>query len=399
MNILPEVAEPAVSAFQNLSPDEILDAVESQGYLCDGGFQALNSYENRVYQLGIEDGQPLIAKFYRPARWDNDAIQEEHDFTRELVASELPVVAPLYNARGESIHQHGEFRFSLYPRVSGRTPELDNPDQLEVIGRFLARIHLHGEQADFKHRPAIDIESYGTGPSQFLLTEKKLPSGIEPAYLNLIDDLLAKIKDHFSAAGSVQQLRIHGDCHRGNVLWTEAGPWFVDFDDCVTAPPIADCWMLLDGEEHERREQLAILIEAYEEFHEFDWSSTRLIEPLRTARIIEYAAWIAHRWPEPAFAFSAPFEPLWILAAHVFVSFIILVFSCAHAFFNSSFLSASSLATHYVIHLLAFFRRGHHFAVPVGPILTPVLEHFLAFPISVPDCFNFCFSSFRKNSC
>ena len=164
MNELPPKVEAAVGAFQNLSPDEILDAVESQDLLCDGSLLALNSYENRVYQVGIADQQPIIAKFYRPSRWDNAAIQEEHDFTRELEATELPVVAPLYNAAGQSIHQHGEFRFSLYPKKSGRTPELDSPDQLEVIGRFLARIHLHGEQADFTHRPEIDINTYVLSP-------------------------------------------------------------------------------------------------------------------------------------------------------------------------------------------------------------------------------------------
>ena len=238
MNELPPKVEAAVGAFQNLSPDEILDAVESQDLLCDGSLLALNSYENRVYQVGIEDQQPIIAKFYRPSRWDNVAIQEEHDFTRDLEANELPVVAPLYNAANESIHQHGEFRFSLYPRKSGRTPELDSPNQLEVIGRFLARIHLHGEQANFEHRPEIDINTYGIEPSQYLISEQKIPQGIETAYRSLIDDLLAKIKDHFSAAGSVQSLRIHGDCHPGNILYSDDIPHIVDFDDARMGPAI-----------------------------------------------------------------------------------------------------------------------------------------------------------------
>lgn len=307
MNIKePEAPEPAISAFQNLSPDEILDAVESQGYFCDGSFQALNSYENRVYQLGIEDAPPLIAKFYRPARWNNESIQEEHDFTRELVESELPVVAPLYNVQGDSIHQHGEFRFSLYSRVSGRTPELDNPDQLEVIGRFLARIHLHGEQADFKHRPGIDIESYGIGPSQFLLNERKLPAGIEVAYQSLIDDLLAKIKDHFGAAGSVQQLRIHGDCHPGNILYWGEVPHIVDFDDARMGPAIQDLWMYLSGERPYQQERLMDILVGYTQFRDFNPKELHLVEALRTLRMIHYAAWLAKRAEDPAFQLAFP---------------------------------------------------------------------------------------------
>ncbi|PWQ99896.1 serine/threonine protein kinase [Leucothrix pacifica] len=307
MNILePAASEPEISAFQNLSPDEILDAVESQGYFCSGSFQALNSYENRVYQLGIEDGAPLIAKFYRPARWDNESIQEEHDFTRELVDSELPVVAPLYNAQGESIHQHGEFRFSLYPRVSGRTPELDNPDQLEVIGRFLARIHLHGEQADFKHRPAVDIESYGAAPSQYLLSEGKLPAGMEVAYRNLIDDLLVKINDHFSAAGSVQQLRIHGDCHPGNILYWDEVPHIVDFDDARMGPAIQDLWMYLSGERPYQQARLMDILIGYTQFRDFNPKELHLVEALRTLRMIHYAGWLAKRAEDPAFQLAFP---------------------------------------------------------------------------------------------
>lgn len=307
MNSLESVAsEPAISAFQNLSPDEILDAIESQGYRCDGSFQALNSYENRVYQVGIEDQQPIIAKFYRPARWDNAAIQEEHDFTRELVASELPVVAPLYNAQGESIHQQGAFRFSLYSRVSGRTPELDNPDQLEVIGRFLARIHLHGEQVDFQYRPAVDIENYGYAPSQYLLSEHKLPPELETAYERLIQDLLAKIHDHFSAAGTVQQLRIHGDCHPGNILYWDAVPRIVDFDDARMGPAIQDLWMYLSGDRPYQQARLMDILVGYTQFREFNPKELHLVEALRTLRMIHYAAWLAKRAEDPAFQLAFP---------------------------------------------------------------------------------------------
>ena len=306
MNELPPKVEAAVGAFQNLSPDEILDAVESQDLLCDGSLLALNSYENRVYQVGIEDQQPIIAKFYRPSRWDNAAIQEEHDFTRDLEANELPVVAPLYNAANESIHQHGEFRFSLYPRKSGRTPELDSPDQLEVIGRFLARIHLHGEQANFEHRPEIDINTYGIEPSQYLINEQKIPQGIETAYRSLIDDLLAKVKDHFNAAGSVQSLRIHGDCHPGNILYSGDIPHIVDFDDARMGPAIQDLWMYLSGDRQYQTARLLDILDGYTQFRDFNPRELHMVEALRTLRMIHYAAWLGKRADDPAFQLAFP---------------------------------------------------------------------------------------------
>jgi Ser/Thr protein kinase RdoA (MazF antagonist) len=306
MNELPPKVEAAVGAFQNLSPDEILDAVESQDLLCDGSLLALNSYENRVYQVGIADQQPIIAKFYRPSRWDNAAIQEEHDFTRELEATELPVVAPLYNAAGQSIHQHGEFRFSLYPKKSGRTPELDSPDQLEVIGRFLARIHLHGEQADFTHRPEIDINTYGIEPSQYLINERKIPQGIETAYSSLVDDLLEKIKDHFSAAGSVQSLRIHGDCHPGNILYNGDIPHIVDFDDARMGPAVQDIWMYLSGDRQYQTARLLDILDGYTQFRDFNPRELHMVEALRTLRMIHYAAWLGKRAEDPAFQLAFP---------------------------------------------------------------------------------------------
>lgn len=306
MNELPPKVETAVSAFQNLSPDEILDAVESQDLLCDGSLLALNSYENRVYQVGIENQQPIIAKFYRPSRWNNEAIQEEHDFTRDLQSNELPVIAPLYNASNESIHQHGEFRFSLYPKIAGRTPELDSPDQLEVIGRFLARIHLHGEATDFEQRPEIDIKTYGIEPSQFLLNENKLPQGIDSAYRSLIDDLLAKIKDHFNAAGNVQSLRIHGDCHPGNILYSDDIPHIVDFDDARMGPAIQDLWMYLSGDRQYQTARLLDILDGYTQFRDFNPKELHLIEALRTLRMIHYAAWLAKRAEDPAFQLAFP---------------------------------------------------------------------------------------------
>ena len=296
----------AICAFQNLSPNEILDAVESQGYECDGSFLALNSYENRVYQVGVIGQVALIAKFYRPARWDSVAIQEEHHFTQSLVKSELPVVAPIFNKAGESIYQHNEFRFSLYPKVSGRTPELDNPNQLEVIGRFLARIHLHGEQANFLHRPSVNIKNYGVEPSQFLLSQGKIPRGLESAYQVLIEELLAKIQDHFQAAGKVQQLRIHGDCHPGNILYWDDIPHIVDLDDARMGPAIQDLWMYLSGEREYQQARLMDLLDGYTQFRDFNSNELHLIEALRTLRMIHYAAWLAKRSDDPAFKQAFP---------------------------------------------------------------------------------------------
>jgi Ser/Thr protein kinase RdoA (MazF antagonist) len=297
--------EPSSPPYENLTPERVLDAVESLGFRCDGRFLALNSYENRVYQVGVEDAQPVIGKFYRPGRWPTEAILEEHAFSLELAGHEIPVVAPLEHG-GATLHEFEGYRFAVFPRRGGRGPELDDPDHREWLGRFLGRIHAVGEVQRFARRPALDIESFGVEPSQYLLARQIIPAYLEPAYRSLIDDLLRRIRDSFQRAGAVRSIRVHGDCHPGNILWTDAGPHFVDLDDCRMAPAIQDLWMLLSGERAEQTVQLSDILAGYEEFLEFDPRELHLIEALRTLRMVHYAAWLARRWHDPAFPQAFP---------------------------------------------------------------------------------------------
>ncbi len=293
-------------AFQELVPDAILDAVESVGYRCDGRFLALNSYENRVYQVGLEDGQPIVAKFYRPGRWSDAAILEEHAFTLSLAAEEIPVVPPLADENGQTLHHHGPFRFALFTRRGGHTPELDNPEQLEIIGRFIARIHGVGELQAFEHRGAIDVQTLGRDAARYLLENQCLPLELETAYASLIDTLLEKIELRFERAGDIQMLRLHGDCHPGNILWRDGAPHIVDFDDTRNGPAIQDLWMFLSGDRQYQSARLADLLEGYTQFRDFDPRELHLIEALRTLRMIHYAAWLARRRDEPAFQMAFP---------------------------------------------------------------------------------------------
>lgn len=294
------------SDFQYLTPDEILDSIESQGYFCNSSLLALNSYENRVYQIGIEDEQPVIAKFYRPNRWSDAAILEEHQLTLELAEAEIPVVAPLRNEQGVTLHEYKHYKFALYPQRGGRTPELDNPSQLEVIGRFLARIHLHGEQQRFVERPTLDIEQFGILPSQYLLKSQVIPSYLEDSYSTLIKDLIPKIQYRFELAGNVQQIRLHGDCHPSNILWREDTPHIVDFDDARMGPAVQDLWMFLSGDRQYQTSRLADILEGYTQFRDFDSRELHLVEALRTLRMIHYAAWLAKRANDPAFQLAFP---------------------------------------------------------------------------------------------
>lgn len=294
------------TAFQQLVPDEMLDAVESQGYQCDGRFIALNSYENRVYQIGLEDAVPIVAKFYRPGRWTDEAIQEEHEFTLALAAEEIPVIPPMANSTGETLHHHGPFRFALYVRRGGHTPELDNPEQLEVIGRFMARIHLLGEQSAFQYRQTLNVDNLGRESARYLLEQQHIPLSLETAYSTLIDSLLAKIDDRFSLVGEYKTIRLHGDAHPGNILWRDDTPHIVDFDDARNGPAIQDLWMFLSGDRRFQTARLADVLEGYTQFRDFDPLELHIVEALRTLRMIHYAAWLAKRWTDPAFQLAFP---------------------------------------------------------------------------------------------
>lgn len=296
----------ALQAFSNLTPDTMLDAIESTGLCCDGRFLALNSYENRVYQVGLDQGTPLVAKFYRPNRWSDESILEEHQFTLALAEQEIPVIAPTVDSNGNTLHQYKSYRFSLYPRRGGRAPELDNPDHLEQMGRFIGRIHAMGATQPFKHRPTLDIESFAVQPRRFLLDHDFIPSHLLEAYQSLTTDLITQIEQCFERAGDVQHLRLHGDCHPGNILWTDAGPHVVDFDDARMGPAIQDLWMFLSGDRSYMTARLADVLEGYTQFYDFNPSELHLIEALRTLRMIHYAAWLGSRWDDPAFPLAFP---------------------------------------------------------------------------------------------
>lgn len=287
--------------YDRLTPDRVIDAVESAGFVCDARLLALNSYENRVYQVGIEDATPIIAKFYRPGRWSDEQIHEEHAFSLELQEAEISVVAPLVDEHGTSLHQFEGFRFALFPRRGGHPPELDNMDSLLVLGRTLGRIHGVGAAGRFQHRPTLNIDDMLTRNREFLLESGFIPRDLVPAYSSLTLDLLSRVRAAFGQVGSKDLIRVHGDCHTGNILWRDNCAHFVDLDDCCMAPAIQDLWMCLSGERHERQLQLAELVEGYNEFFDFEPRQLRWIESLRTLRVINYAAWLARRWGDPAF--------------------------------------------------------------------------------------------------
>lgn len=291
--------------FAGLDPDCILDAVESAGHRCDGRLLALNSYENRVWQVGREDAAPLVAKFYRAGRWSDAQILEEHAYSTALAEAELPVVAPLVVAGGSTLCHHRGFRYALYPRQGGHWPPLDDPETLYRLGRLLGRIHSIGARTRFAARPTLTIERCGHEPRAAVLAGPWLPDYLRTAYESVSRDLLAAIEAAFAGV-HYRAIRLHGDCHPGNLLWTDAGCHFVDLDDAVNGPAVQDFWMLLSGERAECEAQIAGLIEGYREFGEFDTRELALIEPLRALRQIHYAAWLARRWEDPAFPPAFP---------------------------------------------------------------------------------------------
>jgi Ser/Thr protein kinase RdoA (MazF antagonist) len=299
----------AAHPYATLTPDRVLDALASVGLNGDGRMQALGSYENRVYQIGIEDEPPVVVKFYRPARWSDAAILEEHAFVAELAAREIPVVAPV--PLGEhTLHTFDGFRFSVYPRCGGRAPELSDRSTLEWMGRFLGRIHAVGALAPFRERPEISVETFGVEPREWLLAHDFIPADLAEAWRSIGALALDAARRCFDRAGDIRALRLHGDCHVGNVLWIEhgvtRGPHFVDFDDTRTGPAVQDLWMLLSGEPAEMTRQLDAVLTGYREFHDFDPRELNLVEALRTLRLLHYSAWIAQRWDDPAFPVAFP---------------------------------------------------------------------------------------------
>lgn len=299
MNDQPAIVPAKAHPYDTLTPDVVLDAVEQCGFLSDGRLLALNSYENRVYQVGIEEDKPLVAKFYRPERWSSAQIIEEHAFALELAAQEIPVVAPLV-IDGTTLFEHAGFRYALFPRRGGRAPEPGNEAQLDWLGRFLGRIHAIGAIRPFQHRPRLDPKLMGRDSLDFLATGDWLPDYLRENFLASGTQLLAAVEDAF-AATPTRRLRLHGDCHVGNILWTDAGPHFVDLDDCITGPAMQDIWMLLAGPRHEQEAQLRSFLAGYEQFHLFDPAELALVEPLRALRMIHHMGWLARRWDDPAF--------------------------------------------------------------------------------------------------
>ena len=293
--------------YSGLTPDAVLDALASAGFVGDGRLLALNSYENRVYQVWLEDTSldSVVAKFYRPGRWSEAQILEEHAFAAELAEREIPAVAPL-SASGRTLYRHAGYLFAVYPRRGGRTPELEDPETLEWMGRFIGRIHAVGATRPFTGRPALDIETFGREPRDWLLSSGFVPADLLAAWKSATALALEGVARCYERAGAVRTLRLHGDCHPGNVLWTDAGPHFVDLDDAVTGAAVQDLWMLLSGDRAAMTRQLADVLDGYESFMDFDWRELRLVEPLRTLRMLHHSAWIARRWSDPTFPINFP---------------------------------------------------------------------------------------------
>ena len=294
--------------FSRLDPQMVLEAVDSVGLRGDGRLLALNSYENRVYRVGREEGQPVVVKFYRPERWSDAAILEDHAFVQELADAEVPVV-PARMLEGRTLHGFGGFRFAVFPSRGGRAPELSDPSTLEWIGRFIGRIHAVGAVRGFTHRPALNLDTFGREPRAFLIGHGFIPPALLTAYTSVLDQALdgvARCFERAGGAGSIEHIRLHGDCHAGNVLWTGDGPHFVDFDDSRMGPAVQDLWMLLSGDRPEMVRQLGDVLAGYEDFREFDPRQLYLVEALRTLRLIHYSAWLAMRWDDPAFPAAFP---------------------------------------------------------------------------------------------
>jgi Ser/Thr protein kinase RdoA (MazF antagonist) len=290
--------------YYQLDPDTVIKAVESTGMFCDGRLLALNSYENRVYQVGLEEATPLIAKFYRPGRWTDEQILEEHQFSLEIAEAEVPLIPPMIIA-DETLHTYEGFRFSLFERRGGHAPEVERKETRQWIGRFMGRLHAVGASRPFKHRVALTPERFGRESIDTILKDNWLPAHIENAFSTLAQDLMIAIDAAYERAGPVANIRLHGDCHQGNILWRD-GPFFVDMDDCQSGPAIQDLWMLLSGDNFEMAGQMKDVLDGYREFYHFSLAEFQLIEALRTLRMLHHSAWLARRWEDPAFPIAFP---------------------------------------------------------------------------------------------
>jgi Ser/Thr protein kinase RdoA (MazF antagonist) len=313
----------ALAPYTDLDPGGVLDALDGVGLRGDGRLIQLNSYENRVYQVFLESGRVVVAKFYRPGRWSDAQILEEHAFAAELARGEIPVAAPLAlavdagSAHAATVTSAGatlacartaagaSYRFGVTERLAGRAPELEDPAVLRWLGRYIGRLHAVGATFAFAHRIALDVASYGYGSRDFLLERQLVSDDVVERWRTLSAQALAACDEAY-AADAPRRIRLHGDCHPGNVLWNDAGPHFVDLDDAVTGPALQDLWMLLSGDRPARTRQLLDVLEGYEAFMDFDWRELRLLEPLRTLRMLHHSAWIARRWSDPTFPINFP---------------------------------------------------------------------------------------------
>ena len=293
--------------FSGLQPDFIIDALQQLGLDISSGLTALNSYENRVYQFSAWQGdaaqpQKYVVKFYRPQRWSAAQLQEEHDFAFELAAADIPVVAPL-QLEGQSLLQYGGYYLALFPSRGGRTLEIDNDEQLAMLGRFLGRLHQVGKARAFVHRPAFSVESHLLQSREVLQALALIPAYLRPAFDTALDQVIAECARQYQPK---QLIRLHGDCHAGNLFYTREGPFFVDLDDCRSGPAIQDLWMMLSGDRHQQRDTLELMLDEYEQYCDFDPAELKLIEPLRAMRMVHYMAWLARRWQDPAFPMNFP---------------------------------------------------------------------------------------------
>ena len=296
--------------YVSLTPEVMLDALDAAGFRTDGAFAPLNSFENRVYQFSVEDAPPVIAKFYRPGRWTDAAILEEHAFVRELEAADVPCVAPV-ERDGETLFTHAGFRYAVFPREAGRAPNVEDKTVLGVLGRTIGRLHAVGADQPFAHRQRLTTNAFGHESRNFLLASEFIPDELRDAYAAVTEQLLGRIAPTLESAlpattGQPNAIRLHGDCHLGNLLWRYDAPNLLDFDDTITGPPMQDLWMLLAGDREDQTRQISALVDAYRVFHHFDIAQIRLVEPLRTLRIMRHAAWIAKRWNDPAFPAAFP---------------------------------------------------------------------------------------------